>query len=205
MSPTRSAKRSTTPCCPTSRATISSVAGRAGAGRWAMPAASWPWGLISCRLHPARPHRRRLDKAQGRAGADHLGAAAGRLVHPVRAAIASGHPRHSPAAASAFRAKASATASPCCWRPSRMSGATPISGASCWPGSIYNDGLNTLFAFGGIYAAGTFGMSPHRGSAVRHCPQRHRRLGRLRLCLHGRQSGFQADDLDRHRRPVRRR
>ena len=24
---------------------------------------------------------------------------------------------------------------------------------------IYNDGLNTLFAFGGIYAAGTFGMT----------------------------------------------
>ena len=24
---------------------------------------------------------------------------------------------------------------------------------------IYTDGLNTLFAFGGIYAAGTFGMS----------------------------------------------
>ena len=29
---------------------------------------------------------------------------------------------------------------------------------SCWRGMIYQDGLNTLFAFGGIYAAGTFGM-----------------------------------------------
>ena len=51
-------------------------------------------------------------------------------------------------------------------KPRRSSGAlfarSGVTGRSCdcsWRGFFYNDGLVTIFAFGGIYAAGTFGFS----------------------------------------------
>ena len=76
-----------------------------------------------------------------------------------------------------------ARASPPLSRPCATSGTTARSPRFLLAHMIYIDGLNTLFAFGGIYAAGTFGMDFSEMHPVRHRHQRHRRARRLRLRL----------------------
>jgi MFS family permease len=58
---------------------------------------------------------------------------------------------------------------------------------------FYTNGLNTLFAFGGIYAAGTFQMSFTEVLTFGIAPQRHGRPRRGRLCLGRRPDRIEED------------
>ena len=64
-----------------------------------------------------------------------------------------------PSHARPFGGERAARASPCWSRRSRTSARNANIARFLLARLIYNDGLNTLFAFGGIYAAGTFGMT----------------------------------------------
>lgn len=62
---------------------------------------------------------------------------------------------------------------------------------------LYSNGLNTLFAFGGIFAAGSFGMSLREVLYFEICAEYHGRTRRSRLCLGGRHHRVQENDPDR--------
>ena len=108
-------------------------------GRWS----GWGWGLgyiagivalslILVVFVQPKPPLFGLERRRGGAGADHR-AAARVLVLAVLAAAVPGHARQGHARL-ARSARACGTGSPCWWRPSRTSGATPTSPASCWRG-----------------------------------------------------------------------
>ena len=155
-SPSRPGRSSTTPCCPTSRR-------RDMIGR----VSGWGWGLgyiggLVCLVtalfaaDPTRSAAVRPRQAGGRAGPRH-GAAGRCLDGAVLAAV--------------LPADAGSPRTPAC-RPARRCGAASPPCAAPLPHlrhykrialfllahMIYADGLNTLFAVGGIYAAVSFGM-----------------------------------------------